>query len=82
MSSTNILALVTPLDQLGLLLVETAVFTLLGLLLFGLAFWLIAKIAPFSIRKELEQDHNTSLAIVIGAVIIGIAIIVASAING
>lgn len=82
MSPANVLALVTPLDQLGLLLVETAVFTLLGLLLFGLAFWLIAKIAPFSIRKELEQDHNTSLAIVIGAVIIGIAIIVASAING
>jgi putative membrane protein len=82
MLQTTTLALVTPLDQLGLLLLETAIFSLLGLLLFGLAFWLIVKVTPFSIRQELEHDHNTALAIVIGAVIIGIAIIVASAING
>jgi putative membrane protein len=61
---------------------ETVLFALLGVVMFGIAFWLIARLAPFSIRKELEQDHNTSIAIVIAAVIIGIAIIVASAIHG
>ncbi|MGH9751225.1 MAG: DUF350 domain-containing protein [Blastocatellia bacterium] len=61
---------------------ETALFAVLGVAMFGVAFWLISKLAPFSIRKELEQDHNTSIAIVIAAVIIGIAIIVASAIHG
>lgn len=61
---------------------ETVLFALLGVVMFGVAFWLIAKLSPFSIRKELEQDHNVSIAIVIGAVIIGIAIIVASAIHG
>jgi putative membrane protein len=61
---------------------ETVLFALLGVVMFGVAFWLIARLAPFSIRKELEQDHNTSIAIVIAAVIIGIAIIVASAIHG
>jgi uncharacterized membrane protein YjfL (UPF0719 family) len=55
---------------------------MLGIAMFGIAFWLITRLAPFSIRKELEQDHNTSIAIVIAAVIIGIAIIVASAIHG
>ncbi|HKQ72354.1 MAG TPA: DUF350 domain-containing protein [Blastocatellia bacterium] len=61
---------------------ETALYALLGIILFGIAFWLIAKLSPFSIRKELEHDHNISIAIVIAAVIVGIAIIVASAIHG
>jgi putative membrane protein len=69
-------------DQLWAVIGETALFSLLGIAMFGIAFWLITRLAPFSIRKELEQDHNTSIAIVIAAVIIGIAIIVASAIHG
>ncbi|NOT64408.1 MAG: DUF350 domain-containing protein [Acidobacteria bacterium] len=78
----SVFALITPLDQLGVVVLETAVFVLLGLALFALAFWLMVKLSPFSIRKELEHDHNTALAIVMAAVIIGISIIVASAING
>jgi len=40
------------------------------------------KITPFSTRKEIEEDQNTALAILIGSVIIGIAMIVASAVHG
>jgi uncharacterized membrane protein YjfL (UPF0719 family) len=57
-------------------------YTVFGLLVFGLAFWIIVKVTPFSIRKELEEDQNTALAIVIGAVILGLAIIIASVIHG
>jgi putative membrane protein len=56
-------------------------FTVLGLLLFGLAFKVMTRVSPFSIRKELEEDHNTAVAVVMGAVIIGVAIIVAAAMN-
>jgi putative membrane protein len=63
-------------------LITTAVFTVFGLLIFGLAYTIIVKATPFSIRKELEEDHNTALAIVIGAVIIGIALIISAAIQG
>lgn len=59
-----------------------AIFSLLGMVLFGVTWALIVKITPFSIRKEIEVDQNTSLAIVLGAVILGIAIIVAAAIHG
>jgi len=58
------------------------IFTLVGILVFALAFFAITKIAPFSIRKEIEDDQNTSLGIVIGAVIIGLALIISSAIKG
>jgi uncharacterized membrane protein YjfL (UPF0719 family) len=60
----------------------TVAYTLFGLIIFGLAFWLIVKVSPFSIRKEIEDDQNTSLAILIGSVILGLAIIIASVIHG
>lgn len=62
--------------------VQCLVFTAIGLLLFGLSFMIVEKVTPFSVRKELEDDQNTALGVVIGAMIIGIAIIVAAAIQG
>ncbi len=57
-------------------------FSALGILLFAIAFFIIVKVTPFSLRKEIEEDQNTSLAIIIASVIIGIALIVSSAIHG
>lgn len=58
------------------------IFSLIGLVFFGIAFWLITKLAPFSVRKEIEEDQNTSLGIVIGSIIVGIALIVSASIHG
>jgi putative membrane protein len=73
---------IVPMEQLANTVVVTLVFAIIGILLFALAFWIIAKISPISITKELEEDQNSALAIVIGAVIIGIALIVSAAIHG
>lgn len=62
--------------------ISSLVFALLGIVVFGLAFFIITKVAPFSIRKEIEEDQNTSLGIVIGAVIIGLSLIISAAIKG
>jgi putative membrane protein len=70
------------LDHLGEALVITAAFTVFGLAIFTLAFWVMGKLSPFSLRKEIEEDHNTALAIIMGAVIIGIALVVAAGISG
>ena len=74
--------LLVPLDQLASLLIQTLAFTVVGLVLFAFAFWIIGKVTPFSIRKEIEDDQNTALAIVIASVIIGIALIVSAAVHG
>jgi putative membrane protein len=74
--------LLIPMNQLPDLIVSTLVFSLIGLVLFALAFFIIVKVSPFSIRKELEEDQNVALGIVIGSVIIGIALIVAAAVHG
>ncbi|WP_437296266.1 DUF350 domain-containing protein [Sorangium sp. So ce426] len=62
--------------------IGTLVFVSVGLLVFLLAFVLITKLTPFSIRKEIEDDQNTALAIVIGSVILGLAWIISAAIHG
>lgn len=62
-------------------LVQSALFSLVGVVVFAVAFLILAKVLPFSIRKEIEEDQNTSLGIVIGSVIIGLALIIAASIQ-
>ena len=52
-----------------------------GLIIFGIAFLLIVNIAPFSVKKEIEEDQNTSLGILIGSIFISLAIIISAAIS-
>ena len=74
--------LVVPLESLLPVLVTTLVFVVLGLIVFALAFLVIGKATPFSVRKEIEEDHNVALAIVIASVILGSALIIAAAVHG
>jgi len=75
------LALFIPMENLLPVLVTTIVFVILGLIVFALAFLVITKAAPFSVRKEIEDDQNIALAIVIGSVILGSALIIAAAVH-
>lgn len=70
------------LDQIFHQFAVTIGFTLMGLIAFALAFAVIIKVTPFSLRKEIEEDHNVAFAIVIASVILGIAHIVASTVHG
>jgi putative membrane protein len=78
----GVLGLVVKFDQLAEVLVTTLIFVLIGLVFFAIAFFVLEKTTPFSIRKEIEDDQNVALGIVIGSLLIGIAIIIAAAIQG
>ncbi len=58
------------------------VFSVLGILVLFLSIWLMEKLTPFSMVKEIEEDHNTALAILVGALVIGISIIISAAMVG
>ncbi len=62
-------------------LVAAFVFATLGLTVLTIWFWLIVKFAPFSVVREIEQDQNTALGIIIGSIIIGVSLIIAAAIG-
>jgi len=79
---TSIFGLAVNLENLLSTLIVTVIFVLLGLIVFTIAFVIIAKSTPFSVRKEIEDDQNVALAIVIAAVILGSALIIAAAIHG
>ena len=57
-----------------------AIYALLGIVLFVMAFGIINRLTPGTLWKELIEEHNTALAIVVGAIAIGISIIIAAAI--
>ena len=68
--------------NIGPQLLLALIFTLVGMMLFGFSIWLVVKLAPFSVQKEIEEDQNTSLGIIMGSLILGIALILAAAIHG
>ena len=77
-----VLGLIVKMEDLLPVLVTTIIFVAMGLAVFLVAFLIVVLVAPFSVKKEIEEDHNTALAIIIGAIIIGIAMIVSAAIQG
>jgi uncharacterized membrane protein YjfL (UPF0719 family) len=62
--------------------VSSAVFAGIGLAVFGVAFWIMTKVAPFSMKKEIEEDQNVALGVIVAGVLIGIALIISAAIHG
>lgn len=76
------IAFAIPLEGLAPVVITTLVFVILGLIIFALAFVVIGKATPFSVRKEIEEDQNVALAIVIASVILGSALIIAAAVHG
>jgi putative membrane protein len=57
------------------------VFAALGILVFVIAFAIVAKLAPFRLWKEIVEERNVAAAILAGAVALGLCWIIASAMH-
>ncbi|HWX53497.1 MAG TPA: DUF350 domain-containing protein [Verrucomicrobiae bacterium] len=62
-------------------LINASVFAAMGIILFVVAFTVMDKITPYHLWKEIVQEHNMALAILVGAMSIGICIIIAAAVH-
>ena len=62
-------------------MVSALVWAVIGLAIFALGWLFFEKVTPYSLWKEIIDEHNTALAIVVGAVAISLAMIVSSAIR-
>lgn len=62
-------------------MVASVVYSLIGVGIFALAFLFMERIAPFSLRKELAEDDNVAVGVVLGSIVIGLSIIISSAIG-
>lgn len=69
-------------DHLLRALVDSLLFSGIGIVVFIVGFLVIQKLMPYDVHKELEKDQNVALGLVIGATILGLAIIIAASIHG
>jgi putative membrane protein len=63
-------------------LVNSIVYALVGMLMLGLGFYIWEKITPGKLWKEIIDEHNIALAVIVAAMVLGISNIIASAITG
>jgi uncharacterized membrane protein YjfL (UPF0719 family) len=62
-------------------IVAALVFAFIGIFVFIVSFFVMDKVTPYHLWKEIVQEHNMALAILVGAMSIGICIIIAAAIH-
>lgn len=58
------------------------IYALVGVIVFWLCFIIIDRITPYKLWEEIVEKQNVALAIVVGAMSLGISIIVAAAVHG
>lgn len=58
------------------------IFSVIGLIFFVLGFFVVRKMLPFDVHKELEVDQNVSVGLVVASFILGLAFIIGMAIHG
>ncbi|MEO9651753.1 MAG: DUF350 domain-containing protein [Roseobacter sp.] len=58
----------------------TVFYTLLGLSLLVICWMIIEKVTPFSLRKEIEEDQNMAVAVLMASVFVSLSIIIAAVI--
>ncbi len=62
-------------------LINAIVYAVLGILIFVIAFAIIDKMTPYHLWKEIVEDKNVALAVLVGAMSIGMCIIIAAAVH-
>jgi putative membrane protein len=63
-------------------LTAAVVYSVLGIVILLVTLYGMVKFSPMPLKKEIEEDQNVAVGIVIGSVLLGISIIIAAAIAG
>lgn len=63
-------------------ILNSIIFSIIGIVILFIGYWILEKMTPENTWKEIVHNKNTALAIVMGALIIGISLIVSAAIHG
>ncbi len=62
-------------------LVNAVIYAVLGIIIFAIAFVLIDKLTPYHLWNEIVREKNVALAVLVGALSIGMCIIIAAAVH-
>lgn len=70
----------SPLAGIGWGVLATVVYGLLGIVLALVGYKAFEIVLPFSVKHELEEDHNMSVGVLLAAMVLGTSIIIAATI--
>jgi len=62
-------------------LIAAIVFAGLGIIVLFVTFVAVDRLTPYRLWKEIIDDHNTALAVLIGSFALGMSLIIAAAIH-
>jgi putative membrane protein len=62
--------------------INSIAYSVIGMLIFGVGFWVFDRLTPYSLWKEVVEEKNVAVAIIVSAVSLGVCLIIASAIHG
>ena len=69
-------------NQLTSDILAVVIYSFLGIVLLALALVVVDRMTPGTLWKELIEEHNMALAILMGAVVIAFSIVISAAIVG
>jgi len=61
------------------LMLDAALFGLCGIVLLIIGYYLWELITPYNLRREIHENRNNAVAIVVAAFIIGMALVISAA---
>ena len=70
------------LKHLALLIIESIVFSIVGLVVLAVGYKIFDAITPYDLNREISEGKNTAAGIAVAGMLIALGLIVASAISG
>jgi uncharacterized membrane protein YjfL (UPF0719 family) len=61
---------------------NSIVFALIGIVIYAVGFYILDKVTPYHLWREINEKQNSALAILVGSMAIGLALIIAAAVHG
>ncbi len=62
--------------------VDSLVYTVLGILLLVISYKVFGAVVPFDLNKELAEDDNTAVGVFMAGIFIAIGLVISAAISG
>ena len=64
-----------------IVIANSVIYALIGIVIFVVGFIVVDKLTPYDLWKQLVEEKNLALAIVVGCAALGVCIIIAAAIH-
>ncbi|MFN3847903.1 MAG: DUF350 domain-containing protein [Spirosomataceae bacterium] len=78
----NLFFILLQADSLQKGVISSVIYAAIGILMSVLSFKIVDLIIPGRLAKQIAEDRNVAVAVVAGALILGICIIIAASIHG